>query len=138
MNLIDKFYNEHRVAYSAIVEIENSEEPQKIRTEKILKLFSEELLPHFKQEEDELFTDDFGSRVLMQEHNEIYDLIKKMKVDKSGKDISRFCTLMKSHIQTEEAYFRELNNKNNNILPVIITAVIFFVIGLFISKTFSS
>ena len=90
MNLINKFYEEHRAAYPAIVEIEQSKESVQVRTEKILQLFSSELLPHFKQEEDELFTDDFGSKVLMNEHNMIYSLIEKMKSEYDEKHIKRW------------------------------------------------
>lgn len=137
MNLIDKFYGEHRIAYSAIVEIERSDDTPKVKTEKILKLFSAELLPHFKQEENELFTDDFGSKLLMKEHNQVYDLIEKMKEDKSEKNIRQFCTLMKNHIKTEEEYFRLLDKKETDILSYILVASLFFIAGIFISKAFN-
>ena len=135
MNLIDKFYEEHRVAYPAIVEIEKSKESPQVRTEKILKLFESELLPHFRQEEDELFTDDFGSKVLMKEHNQVYALIEKMKAESNERYIRQFCILMKNHIKTEEEYFRSLDKKNN-ILPYIVIAFLAFIAGIIISKVF--
>lgn len=136
MELIAKFYNEHRIAFDAITAIESSNDVIEIKKEKVLKLFSEELLPHFKQEEEELFSDDFGSKVLLKEHEHIYDLIDKIKYDKSGKYIQPFLTLMKDHIRTEEQYFRSLIKKDI-IIPYIIIAVIAFIAGITVAMLFS-
>lgn len=143
MKLMDKLFNEHRIAWGEIVSIDKSKSDIADKINRIIKLFDSELLPHFKQEEDEIFIDDAMSKELMAEHQKIYDIMDEMKSNRAGEDmVKEFIDIMKNHIKKEDSYFNNLENtekrekRNWIILGIIILAIIIFLIVL-TTKTIS-
>lgn len=119
MNLINKFYSEHAVAYPIIIGLQKSNAPLQDKIKQILDMWDRELLPHFTQEEREFFTDDFGSTYLLEQHKEAHALINALKITPTEDNIQLFCALMLKHIKQEEAYFREVKAKRTQLLYAI-------------------
>lgn len=134
-SLITKLYEEHRTAWYEIASIKNSTETAEEKANRIIKLFNTELIPHFKQEEDELFTDDAESKMLIAEHKTIYALVDAIASQKKESDINDFFTIMDIHIKKEDAYFNKLNNTSSGALPVILIIAVVVIILMVMCMT---
>lgn len=103
--LFCKLYKEHHLAWGDTKRIENCQN----KKSELLKLWKDELLPHFKEEEVVLFpilnkngmSEDVNE--LVREHNYFYGLVDKIsKSDDCDKYIIEFCSKLKQHIRKEE------------------------------------
>lgn len=122
-----KLFNEHRVAWDKIVEIENSNDTQEKKINNIISLFQEELLPHFKDEENTCLKDNYEkeSLDLLNDHKNLYDITDRMKAGTATKDdVDKFISILKDHIKKEDKYFGRLQKKNNNKSSLLFPALI--------------
>lgn len=128
MTDFDKLSHEHRAAWKELISIQNSKEAIADKIKRIIHLFDTELLSHFRDEEDNVLTDDAMSREILDEHQQIYDLIDLMKADKAGDaEVMEFITILKGHIKKEDAYFGTIEKSkksNGTILKFAIAIVV--------------
>lgn len=128
MTHFERLDTEHRAAWNEIVLIEKSKESTGAKIQRIIKLFDTELLPHFKDEEDNVLTNDSVSMELLDEHQRIYKLIASMKAGTAGEgEIREFSSILKSHIKKEDKYFAELQRvkrQSGNILAIAFAVII--------------
>lgn len=132
----DKLSNEHRAAWNEIVSIQNSKEDAASKIKRIMHLFDAELLPHFRDEEENVLTDDAMSQEILAEHHRIYDLIDSMRAGKSGDaEVQEFISILKAHIKKEDKYFGTIERakKSDGILVkfAIATVVVVALIIVF-------
>lgn len=132
----DKLSHEHRAAWNEITSIQNSKDDATVKINKIIHLFDSELLSHFKDEEDNVLTNDTMSQEILSEHQRIYDLIDTMKTGKAGNvEVVEFIAILKAHIKKEDKYFGsiERTSKSNGILlkSCIAIAIIIVLIIVF-------
>lgn len=107
-----QYLNEHRIAFDEIVRIGRSKEDASVKCQSIIKLFNEELLPHFKSEEENvLLNDDDVCKDLLDEHEKVYALIDRIKTNPNIEDADLFVDILKGHIKKEDVYFAELDKK---------------------------
>lgn len=131
--LLDKFSEEHRVAFEKLTSIQNSTDSTEQKAEEVIKLYEIELIPHFKEEEVKIFPfhKDATSDELLLEHKQALVLINKIKESKDQADIDEFIKLMKAHIVKEDKYFAKLTI-DKDYTPHIIIGVIIVVIILIV------
>jgi len=107
--------DDHKATHDLICGmLDNKSMPVEERAGRLISLYENELIPHFKKEEQEIFevNKDEMSKELTGEHLQARTIMGEIMQHKREGDIKAFCRLLKQHIEKEEKYFQS-NLKNH-------------------------